>query len=163
LEQADLIIGFNIKGFDYKVLGAYTNKDLTRLKTFDILEDIHQRLGFRLSLDHLASETLGQGKSADGLQAVAWFNQGDMQKLTDYCRQDVIVMRDLFLFGLKNGYLVYRSKIEDREQRVRLRVDWKLEQMLQKARENVRKCERVNPPPQDLRRTGVRRCESVNV
>jgi len=137
LEQADLIIGFNIKGFDYKVLGAYTNKDLTRLKTFDILEDIHQRLGFRLSLDHLANETLGQGKSADGLQAVAWFNQGAMQKLTEYCRQDVIVTRDLFLFGLNNGYLVYRSKIEDREQRVRLRVDWKLEQMLQKARENV--------------------------
>jgi DEAD/DEAH box helicase domain-containing protein len=133
LEQADLIVGFNIKGFDYKVLGAYTNKDLTRLKTFDILEDIYERLGFRLSLDHLAGETLGQGKSADGLQAVAWFAQGEMEKLMEYCRQDVIVTRDLFLFGLKHGYLIYRSKMEGREQRVRLRVDWNLEKILKES------------------------------
>jgi DEAD/DEAH box helicase domain-containing protein len=138
LEQADLIVGFNIKGFDYKVLGAYTSQDLSRLKTFDMLEDIHQRLGFRLSLDHLASETLGQGKSADGLQAVAWFNQGEMQKLTDYCRQDVIVTRDLFLFGLEHGYLIYRSKVDGQEQRMRLRVDWKLEELLRKQSENAR-------------------------
>jgi branched-chain amino acid transport system substrate-binding protein len=68
--EADLIIGFNIKGFDYRVLGAYTERDLGRLPTFDMLEDIHRRLGFRLGLDHLARETLGTGKTADGLQAV---------------------------------------------------------------------------------------------
>jgi DEAD/DEAH box helicase domain-containing protein len=128
LEKADLVVGFNVKRFDYTVLGAYTSEDLGELNTFDILEDIHQRLGFRLGLDHLAVETLKKGKSADGFQAVEWFNRGEMEKLTDYCRQDVAVTRDLFQYGLDKGYLIYRSKKED--QRVRLRVDWDLDALL---------------------------------
>ena len=128
LEKADLVVGFNIKRFDYTVLGAYTGKNLMELPTFDILEDIYQRLGFRLGLDHLAKETLNRGKSADGFQAVEWFRQGEMKKLSDYCSQDVAVTRDLFQYGLKNGHLIYRTKQGDR--RVRLRVDWKLEDMI---------------------------------
>ncbi|UCF82336.1 MAG: DUF1998 domain-containing protein, partial [Desulfobacteraceae bacterium] len=128
LGRADLIIGFNIRKFDYRVLSAYTTQDLNALPTFDILADIHERLGFRLGLDHLATETLNRGKAADGLQAVEWFRQGEMEKLTDYCRQDVEVTRDLFQFGLRNGHLVYREKRSDR--RLRLFVDWKLEDMV---------------------------------
>ena len=85
LEKGDLIVGFNIKRFDYGVLGAYTESDLLQLTTFDILEDIYRRLGFRLGLDHLATETLQRGKTAHGLQAVEWFRQGEMKKLIDYC------------------------------------------------------------------------------
>ena len=88
----------------------------------------HQKLGFRLGLDHLAKETLNERKSADGLQAVEWFKQGEMKKLTDYCRQDVTATRDLFLYGLKNGHIIYRSKKDDT--RVRLAVDWKVEDMI---------------------------------
>jgi len=127
LEKADLIVGFNIKRFDYQVLSAYTSKALELLPTFDILEDVFKRLGFRLSLKHLAEETLDQQKTADGFQAVEWFRQGDMEKLTEYCRQDVAVTKDLFYFGLANGHLVFREKQENR--RVRLSLDWNLEEM----------------------------------
>lgn len=128
LEKADLVVGFNIKGFDYGVLSAYATRDLIELSTFDILEDIYHRLGFRLGLDHLARETLDQGKSADGLQAVEWFRQGEMEKLTEYCRRDVEATRDLFHFGLDNGHLIYRTKKDNR--RVRLVVDWRMEDLL---------------------------------
>ena len=128
LEKADLVIGFNIKRFDYIVLKAYTGRNLLELNTFDILEDVHQRLGFRLGLDALASETLNHGKTADGLQALEWFRQGEMKKLTDYCRQDVAVTRDLFQYGLEKGHLIYRSKKEGT--RLRLLVDWNLEALI---------------------------------
>ena len=128
MDRADLVVGFNIKRFDYAVLGAYTPKDLTTWHTFDILEDIFQRLGFRLGLDHLAVETLSASKSADGLQALEWYKQGQMEKLTDYCRNDVAITRDLFQFGLQHGHLVYRTKQDD--QRVMLRVDWNLDKLL---------------------------------
>ncbi|MEW6670008.1 MAG: DEAD/DEAH box helicase [Thermodesulfobacteriota bacterium] len=128
LERADLVVGFNIKRFDYAVLGAYTAKDLKTIRTFDMLEDVYRRLGFRVGLDHLAAETLGLRKSGDGLQALEWFKQGEMEKLTEYCRHDVEITRDLFLYGLQNGHLIYRKKQED--QRMRLLVDWNLEELL---------------------------------
>jgi DEAD/DEAH box helicase domain-containing protein len=130
LKNADLIVGFNIIKFDYGVLSAYTGIDLRELPTFDILEDIYKRLGFRIGLDHLARETIDQAKSGDGLQAVEWFRQGEMEKLTDYCRQDVIATRDLFMYGLEKGSLIYRTKKDNK--RVRLLVDWKLEDILKK-------------------------------
>ena len=83
-----------------------------------------------VGLDHLARETLNQTKSADGLQAVAWFRQGEIEKLTEYCRQDVALTRDLFLYGLDNGYLVFKEKKDER--RLRLKVDWDLKSLLQK-------------------------------
>lgn len=128
LEKADLVVGFNIKRFDYTVLAAYTGRNLQALHTFDMLEDIHHRLGFRLGLDHLALETLKRGKSGDGLQALEWFKQGELEKLIDYCRMDVELTRDLFMYGVDKGHLIYRTKQEDR--RVMLRLDWTLERLL---------------------------------
>ena len=61
LKTADLVIGFNIVRFDYRVLRGYTDDDLTRLASFDMLDAIHARLGYRLPLAHLAEETLGIG------------------------------------------------------------------------------------------------------
>jgi DEAD/DEAH box helicase domain-containing protein len=133
LEKADLVVGFNVKRFDYRVLSAYTTKALSKLPTFDMLQDIYHRLGFRLSLDHLASETLNQGKTADGLQAVKWFREGNMEKLIDYCRNDVAVTKDLFFFGLEKGHLVYREKQQN--ERVRLLVDWKLENLIREVQD----------------------------
>ncbi|NIR95383.1 MAG: hypothetical protein GWO08_17555, partial [Gammaproteobacteria bacterium] len=69
LRQFDLVIGFNIKRFDYHVLKGYTRFDFMTLKSLDILEEVHNHLGFRLSLAHLAQETLDTRKTADGLQA----------------------------------------------------------------------------------------------
>ena len=132
LKMADLVIGFNIKGFDYRVLSAYANIDLREMPTFDILENVYKRLGFRLSLDHLARETLNHGKTANGLQAVEWFRKGEMKKLTQYCRQDVATTRDLFQYGLKNGHLIYREKRAG--ERLRLLVDWQLEDMVKMAK-----------------------------
>jgi len=128
LGKADLIVGFNVKGFDYHVLRAYSSDDLKALPTFDILEDVHKRLGFRLGLDHLAKETLNKTKTADGLQAVEWFRQGRMENLKAYCRQDVMMTKELFHYGLENGHLIYREKHADT--RVRLLVEWNLEELL---------------------------------
>ncbi len=128
LKRADLIVGFNVKRFDYHVLSAYTNIRLQSLPTFDILEDVYNRLGFRLGLDHLATETLGRRKTAHGLQAVEWYRGGEMDKLIEYCRQDVAITRDLFQHGLKNGHLIYREKRSER--RLRLLVDWNLSDII---------------------------------
>ena len=129
LQNFDLVVGFNIKRFDYRVLGAYTALDFRALPTFDILEDIHRRLGFRLSLGHLAEQTLGKAKIADGIQAVRWFREGNLDAVTDYCKEDVAITKELFEFGLSHGYLLYRTRAG---QAVRLPVDWNMDRILHK-------------------------------
>ena len=123
LRQASLVIGFNIKRFDYRVLSGYTGEDYSRLlPTLDLLEDINVRLGFRVGLGHLAQETLGVGKSADGLQSLEWVRQGRFDLIEAYCRRDVEILRDLYLYGRREGCLFYRDR--QRDVRLRLCVDW---------------------------------------
>ena len=110
LMKADLIVGFNVRGFDYTVLKPYTPVDLRKLPTVDMLDDIHRTIGHRLALNALADATLGIGKSADGLQAVEWFRQGKMEPIIEYCRQDVTVTRDLYLFGCENKHVRFRNR-----------------------------------------------------
>ena len=110
LQQLDLVVGFNNKRFDNRVLSAYTSFRLDDLPTMDILEHITTRLGYRLSLDRLAENTLGVKKTADGLQALKWYREGRMAEIIDYCRRDVEITRDIYLFGLKKGYLLFNNK-----------------------------------------------------
>jgi len=121
LKAADLVVGFNVISFDYQVLRAYTDHPLRQLPTVDMLDDIYRTLGFRLSLDALATATLGVGKSADGLQAIRWWRQGKMQELFDYCQQDVEVTRQLYEFGKGNKYLHY---LDRRGRMRRVAVNW---------------------------------------
>ena len=110
LQKLDLVIGFNIIKFDYKVLTGLSDFDFFSLPTLDILIKVHERLGYRLSLDHLATQTLGSKKSADGLMALKWWSQGKLDKIIAYCKQDVKVTRDLYLYGKENQFLVFKNK-----------------------------------------------------
>lgn len=121
LETFDHVVGFNIKRFDYQVLSGYSDFDFQILPTLDILEDVHKHLGYRLSLDNLARATLGTEKSADGLQALRWWKQGKLREIIEYCTQDVRVTRDLYLYGLKNRYLLFTNKAGNT---VRVPVKW---------------------------------------
>ena len=82
-----VVVGFNLRRFDYRVLAGYTGADYNRLvPTLDLLEEIHRALGFRLRLDHLARETLGSGKSADGLACLEWVREGRLDLVTTRLR-----------------------------------------------------------------------------
>lgn len=109
LLAADLVVGFNIQRFDLKVLSGYS-PFAYRIKTFDILAEIRPILGYHLSLDHLAQQTLGRGKTAEGLQAITWFREGNWNDLEKYCRSDVEITRDLLLFALRYNYLLFERK-----------------------------------------------------
>ncbi|MCG8566450.1 MAG: DUF1998 domain-containing protein, partial [Desulfobacterales bacterium] len=121
LKKLDLVIGFNIIRFDYKVLSGLSSFNFHELPTLDLLMKVHEILGYRLSLDHLAQQTLGAEKSADGLQALAWWKEGKLDEIITYCTQDVRVTRDLYRYGVENRFLLFKNKAG---QRVRIPVTW---------------------------------------
>lgn len=127
LMSADLVVGFNVAKFDYSVLRPYTTLDLNKIKTFDMLDYIHKRLGYRLGLNHLAQKTLKAEKSGDGLLALKWFKEGRMDDIIHYCKKDVEITRDLFLFGVENRHLLYEKKGCGV---VKLPVEWDVEKIL---------------------------------
>ena len=122
LRTADLVIGFNVIGFDYTVLQPYSDFDLQEINTFDMLVDVKKLLNFRLSLNHLAQQTLNAKKSADGLISLQWYKEGKIDKIIHYCKQDVEITRDLYLFGEEHGYVNYQSRSGNPLQ---LEVNWK--------------------------------------
>jgi len=122
LHTADLVVGFNVIGFDYTVLEGYGPFNLEKINTFDMLLDIKKLLNFRLGLNHLAQYTLGAEKSADGLISLQWYKEGKIDKIIEYCKQDVAITRDLFLFGEEKGFVKYKTRAGKIEE---LKVDWK--------------------------------------
>ena len=123
LKSADRVIGFNIISFDYEVLKPYApNENFRAFKSTDMLQDIYRTLGFRLSLDTIAKATLGVTKSADGLQSVTWFKNGELDRVADYCKADVDITRRVYEFGRENGFVRYYSKLGSK---LKVTVNWK--------------------------------------
>jgi DEAD/DEAH box helicase domain-containing protein len=121
LRQADLVVGFNIIRFDYKVLQPFAGYSLRELPTLDMLDATRRRLSYRVSLDNLARATLNAPKSADGLQALRWWKEGRIADIAAYCRKDVELTRDLHAFGRENAYVLFTNKAGAS---VRVPVDW---------------------------------------
>ena len=123
LKSATKVVGFNLKGFDYRVLQPYApDVRFASIPTLDMLFDLHQILGFRVSLDNVASASLGAHKTADGLKAVEWFRAGELDKVAEYCKADVDITRRVFEFGRDNGYVFYKSKLGSK---LKVNVKWK--------------------------------------
>jgi DEAD/DEAH box helicase domain-containing protein len=123
LKSATKVIGFNLRGFDYQVLQPYTPETrFASLPTLDLLLDLQKLLGFSISLDSIASATLGTMKSADGVQSVEWYRNGELDKVAEYCKMDVDITRQVFEFGRDNGYIFYKSRLGSK---LKVDVKWK--------------------------------------
>ena len=70
LQKADLVVGYNHIRFDYEVLHHYTALDLRQIPSLDMLLELQKTMSHRLSLDSIATGTLGVQKTSDGLQAL---------------------------------------------------------------------------------------------
>ena len=93
---ADLVVGFNVRRFDYHVLRGYTDRDLARLPPSTCSTRSTTGSASGSPLGHLGEETLGVAKSADGLQSLRWWQEGRVDEIETYCRADVALLRDLF-------------------------------------------------------------------
>ncbi len=110
LEKADVVIGFNVDNFDMQTFVPYYSADITKIPTLDVLTRIKESAGHRIGLDAVAQETLGIGKSGDGLDAIKYYHAKQWDKLEKYCIQDVAVTRDVYDYGLKKGHVKFKNK-----------------------------------------------------
>ncbi|MBL9171526.1 MAG: ribonuclease H-like domain-containing protein [Verrucomicrobiales bacterium] len=110
LQRADLVVGFNHIRFDYEVLHGYTVFDLTQLPSLDMLVELQKTLPHRLSLDSIATATLGVEKTAEGLQAIRWFREGKLMEIAEYCCFDVKITKLVYEYGAQHKQLHYTNR-----------------------------------------------------
>ncbi len=115
IEKADALVGYNSNHFDIPLLNKYYPGDLTHIKSIDILESIKESLGRRLRLDSVAKATIGAKKSADGLQAVRWWREGEINKIKKYCEQDVKVTKKVFDYAMEHGHVLFKDGYRKKE------------------------------------------------
>ncbi|MDB5194000.1 MAG: box helicase protein box helicase protein [Parcubacteria group bacterium] len=109
IEQADMLIGFNSDHFDIPLLNKYYPGDLTKIKSLDILKEIRESYGRRMKLDQLAEGTLGKKKSGNGLDSIAWWKAGDIERIRTYCIDDVKITKEVYDYARANGKLLFKE------------------------------------------------------
>ena len=116
LSAFERIVTFNGDRFDLEVLSAYGDVAALRQKSVDVLRDLKRRLGFRVSLQAVAQSTLGRQKTGSGVDAVTWWRSGDpiqRRRVADYCRMDVEILRELVVYGRREGFVKVPSRGKD--------------------------------------------------
>jgi DEAD/DEAH box helicase domain-containing protein len=120
LLKADEVIGFNTWAFDFPAIWGLPKRERVtqlQLKSNDLLRRIWQALGYDpdhftkethggWSLDNVAGGTIGRKKIGYGGDAPRWYQNGEIERVINYCLDDVALERDLSDFIDKYGYVV---------------------------------------------------------
>ena len=109
LKKTDLVVGFNIRDFDFEVLQPYVLTSLKQLPLLDILVEFEKTRGHRISLQSVAQATLKSSKSGSGWDAIQLYKDGKMEELKKYCFDDVRLTKDVYEYGIKHGKILFIS------------------------------------------------------
>jgi len=109
LQDVDLIIGFNIKGFDMPVLAPYLFRPIEQYAVLDLLEAVEKHRGHRASLDSLCGPTLKMRKSGSGADALVLFQENKIEELKSYCLDDVRLTKEIFEYGCREEKVFFTS------------------------------------------------------
>ncbi len=110
--KADRVIGFNSLHFDVPALKPYAPPAFSKLSHFDVLAELKDASGRRVSLNSVARETLGETKNDNGANAIKYFAAGDpdsLAKLLKYCEMDVEITKKVYDHGREHKQLKYKD------------------------------------------------------
>lgn len=116
------LIGFNIKGFDIRLMQEefhINGQDVeTRFAVLDISD------GRRVSLGSVSKATLGESKLMDGADAPLEWRKGKREKdaVVKYCMDDVLKTKKILEYGIDNGHVFYNDGFGVKKT---WNVDWK--------------------------------------
>jgi DEAD/DEAH box helicase domain-containing protein len=101
---------------------GYTVVDLPhQCQTLDLMADLEAKLGHRLSLDSVASASLGVGKTGDGLDAIRWYREGRLLEIAEYCCFDVKCTKLVHEYGAQNRRVHFMDRFQ---QKKTVPVEW---------------------------------------
>ena len=82
------------------------------------MRDVEKTIGSRIGLDAITEQTIGCGKTADGMESLKWWKEGQLRRIAEYCCYDVKATRLVHEFGNRYGSIFYFSKKTQRREKV---------------------------------------------
>lgn len=115
LFSSDIVIGYNTRNFDYKVLSRYDKRfEISdSVKTFDILNDLIKKYvgETRISLNNLVKNNINKvGKTFRSEDMPNFFREGKIDIVIKHCEEDVMFTYEIMKKILKDRYLKYENK-----------------------------------------------------
>jgi hypothetical protein len=110
LSNFEHVIGFNIIEFDFEVLKQYDDYNKLNLiedRAIDLLFLIELQVGYKVSLNSIATTTLSTPKLGNGIDAVALWKNRQIHRLIRYCKEDVRITMLVFEHIQRNGYVLF--------------------------------------------------------
>ncbi len=129
LDASELLVAYNGRGFDLRVLGRYFARERVAAwaaRLLDPFELIRDLTGSWVKLDELLALNGLPGKQGDGVDAVAWWAAGQRARVLEYCADDVRALRALVVdHGLlrPRGTIRFPIKRWDRRDRAQVIVE----------------------------------------
>ncbi len=112
LLRADLVVGYNVIGFDFVVLqGENEFFDFEQVCSLDMMVDVADKVEFRPPLDAIAHGSLGIEKTAEGLQAVKWYREGKLMEIAEYCCYDVKITKLVHEYGRAKKQVQFKNRL----------------------------------------------------
>lgn len=118
LAHAERIVGFNLRNFDLKVLEGYVGFSIGKARTVDLLDEVERAAGRRVSLQALASATLGITLSRDSLDMVKCWKEGRVLDVIEGCSNDVFAIQALDEYAREHGELFYFPPESQQRERI---------------------------------------------
>jgi DEAD/DEAH box helicase domain-containing protein len=105
LEEADVVVTFNGKGFDIPMIASLAGRELELADHYDICEEVRKVIGTSkgYKLTEICERTLGHGKITSGALAPFLAMEGRWAQLVSYCVHDVELTRELYQYILQHG------------------------------------------------------------
>ncbi len=119
--EIDLIVGFNILQFDYKILEHYFSKDIMlslQKNTFDIMLEFDKFTGKAgwVSLNDISQRNFGMQKTEDSIKIPEMYRNGEKDRVKQYLYNDLCMTEKFYLYGKKGHIFKYEHKEYGRSQ-----------------------------------------------
>lgn len=124
LASADRIVGYNLTGFDLKVLSAYGPVATLQNKVVDIAVELERALQFRLPLDNLLGATLNRQRIMDSVRQEQMWREGLCLDAISACYEDTANIKALYEHAVQTGALSYFDPHGSERRELPFRCNW---------------------------------------
>ena len=113
LLSGPVVVGYNIKNFDFEILAGYPKVKTGKIKCLDLMQAIQEKIGHRISLQNLREANFFEFEEEECADPITLWKKGRHYELIEHCCNDVLAMKRIHELGRSKKKILYnKTQIE---------------------------------------------------